>query len=399
MEEIIESFPTFEERKEDFKSFIFQPEKISLNSEQDANTIEQSVVQNQYQTENFSEFKNILQKPALNVKSLQLHRITIPNAVTSIPNNETIFIYRRINNSGAPDYQPEFNQAGFSSSFRFVRLLRTDDYSMNDPIFYDLGKTPADFGFNTTFNSYQDLVDALNKAAVNDPLQVFVPPLILEQFYVANDVQFQFDPITNKIILVPLQATQTNGSGQIIPNYYYAEVGYEDPLLPQFLATAQATLSQYTGAGTFIDLYRPLNLRLGFPWNGILPPVTDPIYPTLISTRMRPIPDFSSPPWTPILNYYAQSYGNLVYSQNVFIYANIVGGSSEDVGNDLPLLAVVPISTGQLGVNVFEAKTLNPLTKIVNQIYEITIIMKTDTGSSFDLPNGACVNIEISLTY
>lgn len=399
MEQLIETFPTFEERKEDFKSFIFQPEKISLNSEQDANTIEQSQVENQYQTENFSQFKNVLQKPALNVKSLQLNRATIPNAVVSIPNNETIFVYRRISNSGSPNYQPNFNQGGFSSSFRFVRLLRTDDWSPNDPAFYDSGKTPADYGFNGLFKSYQELVDALNKSAQNDPLQTFVPPLILEQFYVANDVEFQFDPITNKIILVPLQATQTNGSGQTVPNYYYAEVGYEDPLLPQFLATAQATLSAYMNPGTFVDLYRPLNVRLGFPWNGLLPPVTNPIYPTILSTRMRPIPDFSSPPWTPIIPYIAQSFGNLVYSQNVYIYSNIIGGSSEDVGNDLPLLAVIPISTGQLGVNTFEAKTLNPLTKITNQIYEINIVMRTDTGSPFELPNGACVNIEISLTY
>jgi hypothetical protein len=399
MEKLLESFPTFEERKEYFKSFIFQPEKISLNSEQDTSNIEQSVIENQYQTETFSQFKNILQKPALNVKSLQLNRATIPNAVSSIPNNESIFVYRRIGNSGAPDYSPLYNQGGFSSSFRFVRLLRTDDWTQNDPIFYDLNKTPNDFGFNTLFQNYQGLVDALNKSAVNDPLQVFVPPLVLEQFYVSNDVKFEFDPITNKILLVPQQALQTDICGNPFPNFYYAEVGYEDPLLPQFLATAQTTLSQYTSAGTFIDLYRPLNVRLGFPWNGLLPPVTDPIYPTLLTTRMRPVPDYLSNPWKPILNYYAQSFGNLVYTQNVYIYSNIIGGSSEDVGNDLPLLAVIPISTGQLGVNTFEAKTLNALTKITNQIYEINIIMKTDTGSTFELPNGACVNIEISLTY
>jgi hypothetical protein len=399
MEELIESFPTIEERKEDFKSFIFQPEKISLNSEQDYSATEQSIVQNAYQTENYSEFKNVLRKPALNVKSIQLNRATIPNAVVSIPNNETIFVYRRINNSGAPNYDPLFNSAAFSSSFRFVRLLRTDDWTPNDPIFYDLNKTPADFGFNTTFSNYDALVAALNKAAANDPLQVFVPPLILEQFYVANDVKFEYDQNTNKIVLVPQQATQVNGTGNTVPNYYYTEVGYEDPLLPQFLATAQATLSQYMDAGTFTDLYRPLNVRLGFPWNGILPQPNDPIYPTILSTRMRPVPDYLSNPWTPILNYYAQSFANLVYTQNVFIYCDVIGGSSEDTGNDLPLLGVIPISTGQLGVNTFEAKTLNPLTKITNQIYQITIIMKTDTGSPFELPNGAAVNLELSLTY
>jgi hypothetical protein len=247
-------------------------------------------------------------------------------------------------------------------------------------------------------------VDTLNRAAQNDPLQVYVPPLILEQFYVPNDVRFEYDETTNKIVLVPQQGTFLNGSGNLVPNFYYTEVGYEDPLIPQFLATVQSTLSQYMFPGTFIDLYRPLNVRLGFPWNGILPQPNDPIFPTILSFRMRPSPNYSPPyfppsVWTPILNYFAQSFANLVYSQNVYIYTNIVGGSSEDVGNDLPLLAVIPISTGQLGVNTFEAKTLNPLTKITNQIYDITIIMKTDTGSPFELPNGACVNIEISLTY
>lgn len=394
MQEILDSFPTFEERKENFKSFIFNPEKISLNSEQDANNIEQSVSFNQYQTENFSQFKNVFQKPALNVKSIQLNRCTIPNAVTSIPNNETIFVYKRINNTGSPDYQPIFNQAAQVSSLRFVRLLRTDDFSQNDPAFYDNGKKPSDFGFNTVFPNYQSLVDALNKAALNDPAETFNAPFILNQFYIPGDVKFEFDEATNKIVFIP-QSIQNDISGNILPNQYYVEVGYDDPLLSQFLALAQSTLS----SGTFTDLYRPLNVRLGFPWNGLLPSFLDPIFPTIVSTRMRPVPDFLSLPWNPIVPYFAPSFGNLVYTGNVYLYSDIVGGSSEDVGNDLPLLAVIPISTGQLGVNTFEAKTLNPLTKITNQIYEITIIMRTDTGAEFYLPNSACVNLEMSLTY
>ena len=386
MESLLEAFPTIDSRQNNFRSFVFQPDKISINSFQDrsfATNVEP------YEQQTYSAFTNQLQNPALNVKSIQLNRATIPPAQTSIPNNECIFLYRRCSHDSASD-QPSFNELTTWQSIRMVRLLRTDAYSENDPVFYDASKNPSMFGFNQVFQGYQDFVDTLNKAAQNDPLDSSVIDATLLKYIVPNDIQFQYS--NNKIAWIPNNYIYGPG----VPMYYYTEVGYDDPDIPIFLQNAERDLQ--LPAGELTDLYQPLNVRMGFPWNGVLDKDAES-FPTLISYRMRPVPDFTALPWTPILPYYAQSYANLVHTHNIFLYADIVGGSSEDTNSDSPLLAIIPVSTAQLGVNTYETKTSNPLTKVPHHIYSISIKMKTDTNSDFVLPNSAPVNIEITLQY
>lgn len=389
MENLLESFPTVDRIQEHYKSFVFQPDKVSINSFQDRNV--STDTQTTYQQENYAIFTNKLQNPALHVKSLQLHRVTIPPAQTSFPNNECIFLYRRI---GATNGEPNYNELKSPNSIRMVRLLRTDYFTQNDPAVYDYGYNPSSYGFNRVFTDYEDLVNELNKAAALDPVTpVYVPGSPYPQQYViSNDIKFSFDSTTNKIIWTPQNAI-ANG----IPQFYYTEVGYDDPDIPVFLKNAEQALNTL-GQGELTDFYQPLNVRLGFPWNGLLNK-NDEAFPTLIGYRMRPIPDYQGTGWTPKLNYYAQAYANLVYTHNIFLYADIVGGSTEDTNSDLPLLAVVPTTASQLGVISFEPKTENALTKVPQHIYSITIQMKTDTGSDYYLPNSAPVNVELALSY
>jgi hypothetical protein len=63
------------------------------------------------------------------------------------------------------------------------------------------------------------------------------------------------------------------------------------------------------------------------------------------------------------------------------------------------LLASIPINTPSLGVGFHSLPLNNPLTKIVNQIYEISIELRTDTGQPFYLGNNAIVSLEFILTY
>jgi hypothetical protein len=82
------------------------------------------------------------------------------------------------------------------------------------------------------------------------------------------------------------------------------------------------------------------------------------------------------------------------------LYADIAGGStsdSSDVGQGY--LASVPMATGTLGVSFYNPTIYNALTKISDQIYQITIEMRTENGDLFYLPNSAIVSIEFTLTY
>lgn len=347
-------------RPEGFRSYIFQPEKVSINSFQDRC----NDITTPYQQETYHTFKNKLKSPLLRIKSLELFRSTIPLPTTSIPNNECIFLYRKaLNINGHPD----FAALKLPSSLRFIRLLRTDFYSSNDPVFWDNGN-PSRFGFNRIFADYQDLVNELNKAAQYDPIQS--KPNALQ--YTANDISFQYDSQTQKISWKAMDES-----------YYYTEVGFQDPQIPQYLASLENNLTK----GEFTDCFQPLNVRLGFPWNGLY---TDDTY---LLHRMRPL--VTNPT---VLLYTAQSYANLVHTHNIFLYSDIAGGSTQDTNQEMPLLAVIPNNAPQLGVSIFEPKT-NPLTKIPDALYEITISMKTDTGADYILPNSAPVNLEISLTY
>lgn len=87
------------------RSFLYQPERISLNSH-DAQTPTVTSTTNLYgyttngtiAQETFSQFNIIFEKPLLRVKSLQLLSAIIPNPQASIPDDERVFYYYRLRN-------------------------------------------------------------------------------------------------------------------------------------------------------------------------------------------------------------------------------------------------------------------------------------------------------------
>ena len=173
------------------------------------------------------------------------------------------------------------------------------------------------------------------------------------------------------------------------------------------------------------QIYRTLNLRLGFTWNGSITQIASyfPINMTVLEgsaakasvvvsyyNRLRPVPnyvDVSAPfstslePTTPyIVTYYtADSYANLVYTNSVSLYADFTGGSTYDSVGNTQLLACVPMNASNLGVTFYNTTLYCPLTKISDQIYEIEIRMLTDTGAPYNIPNSAIVSLELALTY
>jgi hypothetical protein len=374
MEELLDQFPKrTQEVAIDYKSFLFQPERVSINSRISAQPTSAAYL---YQTQNFSRFSNNFKTPLFHVKSMDLLRTTMSLPIPSIPNSQTTFFYYRIPIVGGGDYSPNY-AALTVANMKIVRLLSTYTYS---PSNYTAAAA-ATYGFNGNFNEYSDLVTTLNKSCAADP-----NASSLGSYFVAGDISFSLDEISQKIIFTGNNAKDVNGR----PQYYYVPVGFSDPNLPAFQAALQAILpfpllqfqTNYT-----------LNKRLGFLWNGVN--VADEAI-----SFMYPAPNFVSLPWTNYRNlYWAETFANLVYTQNVFLYCDVMGGSTQDTNLPDNLLAVIPIDKAQLGVQTYQSSMSCPLTKMVKNMYEMSISMKTDTGEDLWIPVSGFVNIEFALTY
>jgi len=377
-------FPTRTDDNDNFKSFVFQPERLSINSR--VATLP-TVAQYQYQIQNFNQFTNNLKSPVLRVKSLQLLRATMSLPIPSIPNSQTTFFYYRlpIKGSGAspsPYYDPDYTQMT-SANIKIVRLLSTYTYS---PSRYTTA-TAATYGFNGIFQDYQSITDALNRAAVADPNSA-----TLGAYYTSGDVSFTYDATSQKIIFSGTYIKDISGR----PLYYYIPCGFSDPNLP----AVQTALTGLLGSTVFqFETGYTLNKRLGYLWNGVNVNEGAPNYGGA-PNYTYPIPDFAGfLPWTARNSYYADSYADLVNTQNVFVYCDIVGGSTQDTNITDNLLAVVPLTNGQLGVQTFQSTLDCPLMKVANNIYEISIMLMTDTGAPLWIPVNGFVNIEFALKY
>ena len=81
------------QRKPAFHSFTNQPERVCISSDSDISTAQ---TQDAQPEQTFSSFKVNIVRPFLEVKSIQLLRASIPNAVTNIPDEECTFWYYRL---------------------------------------------------------------------------------------------------------------------------------------------------------------------------------------------------------------------------------------------------------------------------------------------------------------
>jgi hypothetical protein len=462
IDQILETFPDKENINQAvYKSFIFQPERISISSNNDiipsnvgtSLKRERSIFLHEV-SEEFSSFRVRLQKSLVNVKSIQLLSSVIPNATQNIPNNQVIFFYYRLRTLDDADegewtvgttYYPgdivTFNANQYTltaidvaaspspptlnPSYTLINLTGVD---FNRPNYYDLNwyriqvvflqptfDLPPEYfdtegTYNRTFQDYDDLVTGLNQCA-NDTLTASIP----------GDISFQYDARLNKIKM--LGSDCFNGT----TGYYYLPCGYEDRNILTAMARAVLPASPLNGILGFynpLDVYDPftsLNLRLGFTWNGLFsdifsgniyfvqpPPQYDIAeLPLDVWFYMRPADPAVqigsggiSIPGTFQQNYTtANSYAELVYTSCVRLYCDFALGSTQDSDGEGGLLSIIPINTTNLGVGFYQNNFSNPLTKIPKIISEIGIRMLDDQGQPFTLPNSATVLLELAITY
>lgn len=178
-----------------FRSMLNQPALVSISSA-NANSTGSS--------EGFSEFSVNLPRPILQVESLQLLNINIPECTQNIPDTACVFWYYRLN--------PYYGDVPNPLNLYMVRLL---------PSYYkpEFG-IGTNYGLNHTFFDYQDVETELAKSCVRDlaadNLDIIItdagedeptPPEYLPELpFTANDVEITFDETINKFQMTGLNA-------------------------------------------------------------------------------------------------------------------------------------------------------------------------------------------------
>lgn len=344
--------------EEFYKSRVYQPERLSITSTDDITQLDSDL-----QTPGFySGMRMILRNPVLNVKSVQLLRASIPNIAQNIPNDEATFWYYKLADvDGVPEpIAPD--------KLHCVRLLPTFTPR-------ELAPSGTNYAFNQYFQDYASLLVELKKACLSDP-----DAGGLGTYFIPNDITF--DLSGNLFTFQGLD-----------PTYFYVPAGWADPNLPpaqQFLEDSSIHPYGLTGIpGQPYTLRRTLNTRLGFTFSGQW------TNNNLYYLSVRPSPNATNK--TPIL--LANTFADLVFSANFNVFCSIASASGYASSGRQNLLCTVPMNSPTLGVTFFNNVLNNPLTKIVQDIYELQFTFLTDSGKPFLLPSSAIVNLEMGFTF
>ena len=168
--------------------------------------------------------------------------------------------------------------------------------------------------------------------------------------------------------------------------------------------------------------HRLLNSILGFTWNGVFTPselsiIYDDVtisYAGVTSqlvNRIRPLPIYYRDLPTAYgltvdpgsiqdtFLFTANGYANLVYTNVVYIYTTIVGGSTLDTQRNTSLIATASANAGNLGIG-FAANYID--TKLRTNgadIYSIGIELRDEVGDPYILTNNANSSFTFKLTY
>ena len=333
---------------------VNNPERVFLNSSDDPRTTGQ---------QGFNIFTCTYDTPILGAKKTMMLRASIPNAQVNIPDYMLVFGYYNL---------PTATTTPSAATFKAVRLY---------PSYY---QAPAALGTAFTKNRFftdpADFVTQLNTAAAAGGDNVTYNP-----YWTAGDITFAYNATTKQITFTG------NTAGR-----FYAPVGWDDPVWDTVMPNI--VTPNYSGAGNTAQPYVKnwtLNLRVGYamsgssfgiPVNAAAAP--NPLYADLINAA---IANGTAVP--------VDSYPNLVFSQCVYLYSNIVAGVSLGSGGQHNLLAVVPSNAPQFGVIQYTALTVNMMSKLVDTIYQITVDMRDDANQPFTLPDNGQVNLELAFSY
>jgi hypothetical protein len=334
---------------------INQPDRISVDSFMDTSTATNGTY--------FTFVNHAPNTHAIGAKRVHMLRATIPNIQLPIPDYSLVFYYYKL---------PTATTVPAAQYLKAVRLYPSTYLAPTGFTAY----TKNDF-----VQTPQDLVDLLNAAAgVNGDSVTY------NTLWTASDVIFFFDPESNQI-----SWTGTAGAS------FYANAGYNDPIVRASQAsTAIVTYNQDTTTSQqpFVTGYT-LNLRTGFAMDGVNRPRgsgTNFLANSCANTAGRP--------FAGTVEIVADSYPNLTYTGNIYVFSNIVANSGFASTSKRNLLAVIPVDVPAGGIIQYIGHSSPAYAlKVASEIYSIDIEMRDDANQPFLLPDSANVNIELSILY
>lgn len=340
-----------------FVSAVNQPERVFLSSYDDSSLPTSQAL---WPVDNAKYYKFLckLPNPVLMPERSQLLRAAIPNITLNIPDYSLVFWYARQNKiTGVLTYNN-------------IRILPSF-MDPNDTLFVQ----PSGLPVNRQITSYADLLTMLNQAAAATDISGFNPS------HIPGDITFSYNSTTQ---LFSFSGTDT-------ANYKYFPVSYNWT----GLNAANQTVELNLGGRTVIQPYVSeitLNLRVGFVQSATSSLSTGLVLP---NSSQQYIPGIGDE----LIIWPADTYADLVYSQNCIVLANYVQGSSLTSSGARNVLATVPMNAPPLGVSLFQAPLVNWLTKIAKEIYEVEITLLDDNNQPFLLPNSAIVNIDLGFNF
>lgn len=332
-----------------------QPDRVSLDSFMDTTT----GTDGQYYT-----FVNHAPNThIIGAKKVHLLRATIPNIQLQLNDYALVFYYYKL---------PTATTVPAAIYLKAVRLYPRD---------YIAPSGITSFTMNRFLSSPQELVDLLNEAA-----SAGGDNLTYNTLWAVDDITFFYDTDSNQIYFVGTD-----------PASYYCNAGYNDPIVKASQASTAITIRNVDNSTTqqpYVIGYT-LNLRCGFAMDGVNRPRGS--FGTFLANSCA---NLTGDSYTGLVPIYADTYPNLVYSQNIYVYSNIVANSGYGSVSKRNLLGVVPCDVPPGAVIQYVGHSSPAYaTKVASEIYSIDIEMRDDANQPFYLPDSANVNLELNILY
>lgn len=335
------------------KSRVNQPDRALIRSDDDDSN---------FSGQSFYQFSVNLPTPILEPKSADIVRVTIPNANINIPDYQLTFWYYNLASA---------TTIPGTSELKCVRLYPS---TWREPAGY------TTFSRNRYFTDPADLVAALNAATTQDDAT-------LNPNFQSGDITFSYDPVTKRISFTG------NTAGR-----FYSPAGYADQRVTAAMANIRLPAYNGTSAYTqsFPQPFAPgytLNLRCGFAISGLSRGVNAFTGGNQRNANSTNVPEANG------IAIVSDAWPNLVYTNSVYLYTNIINGSSSCSNNRQNLLCVVPVNSAPLGITAYQSSMATDMLKVSGTIQNITIEMRDDADQPYFIPDSASCNVEIYFTY
>lgn len=398
----------------------------------------------------YSSFNNNFSTAILNAKQLHLLRATIPNVQLQIPNNQLVFFYYQLASA---------TTVPTSANLKAVRLYPSDyvppasftaytkNYYYNDPsvLVTALNTAASSGGDSATYNTLW----AYNTGSSGAADVVFSYSSTTKQItWYGNTSTYYYanagcqDPNVLAILNNTATTTVTSATGDstngtyLVPSTTGIYVGSTVTITGAvtqgyngtFTVTAVTANTSFVVANTTptgsafvnglvvvtpnviktynfdtstsLQPYNPgftLNCRLGYALPGTVPAPQSfgaALSNSVANLTGKPKANGSTNPVP------ADSYPNLVYTQAIYIYSNVVGNQGLANYGRKNLVAVIACDVPSFGVIQFigsyNGGEAHP---VPDEIYGMSIEMRDDTNQPYVLPRSANVNIEFAIDY